>query len=61
MPLSKGGRMAEKEPTVTVAVRLPLSQVRALRLYADGQSEFSRVTMSMVLREIIADWVADNV
>ena len=60
MPLSKGGRMAEKEETITVAVRLPMSQVTELRARIPSTPHGVR-NMSDLLRLIVAEWITDNV
>lgn len=57
MPLSKGGRMAEKEETITVAVRLPASQVIQLREILRTNDERN---MSELLRGIVTDWLASD-
>ena len=57
MPLSKGGRMAEKEETITVAVRLPMSEVQYLRTVVEASDVRN---MSELLRLIVADWMANN-
>lgn len=57
MPLNKGGRMAEKEETITVAVRLPASQVIQLREILRTNDERN---MSELLRGIVTDWLASD-
>lgn len=57
VPLSKGGRMAEKEETITVAVRLPASQVIQLREILRTNDERN---MSELLRGIVTDWLASD-
>lgn len=57
MPLNKGGRMAEKEETITVAVRLPASQVTELRTIVEASDVRN---MSELLRLIVTDWIGGN-
>jgi len=57
VPLNKGGRMAEKEETITVAVRLPASQVIQLREILRTNDERN---MSELLRGIVTDWLASD-
>ena len=59
MPLNKGGRMAEKEETITVAARLPESQVMFMRAYVNANSNEVR-NMSDMVRMIVAEWMRDN-
>ena len=49
--------MAEKEETITVAVRLPASQVIQLREILRTNDERN---MSELLRGIVTDWLASD-
>lgn len=49
--------MADKEETITVAVRLPASQVIELREILRNNDERN---MSELLRAIVTDWLASD-
>ena len=49
--------MAEKEETITVAVRLPASQVTELRTIVEASDVRN---MSELLRLIVTDWIGGN-
>lgn len=49
--------MAEKEETITVAVRLPVSEVQYLRTVVEASDVRN---MSELLRLIVAEWMAGN-
>ena len=50
--------MAEKEETITVAARLPESQVMFMRAYVGANDEVRN--MSDMIRMIVAEWMRDN-
>ena len=49
--------MAEKEETITVAVRLPMSDVTHLRQVVQHHELRN---MSELLRRIVTEWIANN-
>ena len=49
--------MAEKEETITVAVRLPMSEVQYLRTVVEASDVRN---MSELLRLIVAEWMQAN-
>ena len=49
--------MADKQETITVAVRLPITEVQYLRTVVEASDVRN---MSELLRLIISEWVAAN-